>query len=87
MQLFLKEFHEVVIEEFKNKGAPKIGNGVFIGANAAVIGNCNIGDDCFIVPNSYINFDVPPNSIVIGNPVEIIQSKDATSNYRDNFIK
>ncbi len=47
-------------------GAPVIGNCVAIGINATVIGNITIGDDVMIAPNAFVNFDVPPHSIVIG---------------------
>lgn len=30
-----------------------------------------IGDDVFIAPNAFVNFDVPSNSIVIGSPGQI----------------
>ncbi|MBP6089705.1 MAG: serine acetyltransferase [Crocinitomicaceae bacterium] len=70
----------------KNQGSPTIGDGVFVGANASIIGNCKIGDNSMIAPNSFVNFDVPANSLVIGNPGKIIPVDDATLSYRDNFI-
>lgn len=67
-------------------GAPKIGDRVWIGANAAIIGNVTIGNDVMIAPNAYINFDVPPHSICVGNPAAIIQRENATEFYIDNPI-
>ena len=65
----------------KNKGVPTIGNEVWIGINAAIVGGITIGDDVLIAPNSYVNVDVPPHSIVFGNPC-IIKHKDwATKGY------
>ena len=55
----------------KRKGAPKIGNKVWIGPNAVVTGNITIGDNVLIAGNSFVNFDVPNNSIVLGNPGKI----------------
>lgn len=55
----------------KRKGAPKIGNKVWIGANAVVVGNITIGDNVLIAANSLVNFNVPDNSLVIGNPAMI----------------
>lgn len=56
----------------KRAGAPTIGNNVCMNANAVVIGNAHIGDDVLIAPGAFVNFDVPDNSIVIGNPGKII---------------
>ena len=65
----------------KNKGVPTIGNEVWIGINAAIVGGITIGDDVLIAPNSYVNVDVPPHSIVFGNPC-IIKHRDwATEGY------
>ncbi len=52
----------------KNKGAPTIGNNVYVGLNAVVVGKITIGNDVLIAPNAYCNFDVPDHTIVIGNP-------------------
>ena len=70
----------------KNKGAPNIGDCVWIGANAVIVGNVKIGDNVLIAPNAYVNFDVPDNSIVIGCPGVIKESKDATSGYIQNKV-
>lgn len=56
-------------------GAPVIGNQVWIGANAVIVGKIRIGDNCLIAPLSYVNFDVPSNSTVIGNPGIIHQGR------------
>ena len=65
----------------KRKGVPTIGNKVWIGINATVVGNVHIGDDVLIAPNSYVNFDVPDHSIVIGNPGIIHHKDEATKLY------
>ncbi len=71
----------------RNKGAPTIGNNVWVGANAAIIGNVTIGDSVMIAPNSYINFDVPSHSICIGNPARIVSRENAIESYIDNPIE
>jgi hypothetical protein len=53
-------------------GVPVIGNNVCMNANSIVIGGIKIGDDVLIAPGAFVNFDVPDNSIVIGNPGKII---------------
>lgn len=47
---------------------PTIGNNVRIAAGAIVIGDVVIGDNSTIGAGSVIAKDVPPNSVVIGNP-------------------
>jgi len=65
----------------KNEGSPIIGDEVWIGTNAVIVGAVTIGNNVLIVPNSYVNFDVPPNSVVIGNPAKIIPTPNATMDY------
>ena len=65
----------------KKAGCPKIGNKVFIGAGAVVVGKIIIGDNVLIAPNALVNFDVPDNSIVIGNPAVVKQQTNATEGY------
>lgn len=79
----------VLGKEFRGKreGAPIIKNEVFIGANAVVVGKVVIGNNVLIAPNSYINFDVPDNSIVIGNPAKIVSERvEATNGYLFNKV-
>lgn len=63
------------------QGTPIIGSKVWIGTNVVIVGKVTIGDNVMIAPNTYINFDVPSDSIVVGNPAKIIPSKDATKSY------
>ena len=65
----------------KRIGTPKLGNNVYIGSNATIVGNITIGDDVLIAPGSFINFDVPSHSVVFGNPGIIRYRKDATEGY------
>ncbi|WP_276965395.1 serine acetyltransferase [Chryseobacterium sp.] len=65
----------------KNEGYPVIGDEVWIGTNAVIVGGITIGNNVLIVPNSYVNFDVPSDSVVIGNPAKIIHTPDATKDY------
>lgn len=53
--------------------SPEIGDNVYMGANSIIIGGVHIGNDVLIAPGAFVNFDVPDNSIVIGNPGKIIE--------------
>lgn len=70
----------------KRKGAPTIGNKVWIGPNATIVGKIKVGNDVLIGANSYVNFDVPDHSIVIGNPGKIISKENATEDYIVNIV-
>jgi serine O-acetyltransferase len=71
----------------KNKGTPTIGNKVWIGTNAVIVGNIRIGDNVMIAPNAFVNISVPSNSLVIGNPASILHREDATDGYIDHIHK
>ena len=45
------------------------------------MGKILIGDNVLIAPNAYVNFDVPSNSIVTGNPAVVKQHLNATDDY------
>lgn len=66
-----------------NKGVPTIGNKVWIGTNAVIVGNISIGDNVLIAPNSFVNISVPSNSLVLGNPASIVPKANATDGYID----
>ncbi len=70
----------------KRKGCPTIMDEVWIGTNAVIVGNITIGQDVLIAPLSYVNFDVPPHSIVVGNPAKILPRENATDGYIDNKV-
>lgn len=70
----------------KRKGSPIIGDNCWIGTNAVIVGNIKIGSDVLIAPLSYVNFDIPDHSIVIGNPARIIHRENATEGYIDRTV-
>ena len=70
----------------ERKGCPTIGNNVWIGTNAVIVGKITIGDDVMIAPNSFVNFDVPSHSIVVGNPAKIVHKEWATESYIVNEV-
>ncbi len=66
------------------KGVPTIGDSVYIGINATIVGKITIGDDVLIASNSYVNCDIPSHSIVYGNPCIIKHKEGATDGYVNN---
>lgn len=65
---------------------PILGDNVWIGVNSRIVGNIKIGNNVLIAPNSFVNIDVPNNSIVLGNPCRIIFKEKATKNYINNKV-
>lgn len=54
----------------------EIGNDVWIGQNALILPGCKyIGDGSIIGGGSVVNKDIPPYSIVTGNPARIVMKK------------
>ncbi len=68
----------------KRAGNPTLGDNVWVGSNACIVGEVHIGNDVLIAPLTYVNFDVPDHSIVIGNPGRIIAKEHATEGYISN---
>ena len=61
----------------------KIGNDVWIGYNVIITNKCqNIGNGAVIGAGSIVTKDVPPYSIVAGNPAKIIRYR-----FNDEIIK
>lgn len=76
----------------KHMEVPVIGDNVIMNANAVVVGGVRIGNNVLIAPNAFVNFDVPDNSIVIGNPGQIIKRESSpTAKYMvypvDNYYR
>lgn len=62
-------FHQVTIgvnERSSSKDAPQIGDNVYIGAGAKIIGKIVMGDNCVIGANAVVTKDIQANMIVTG---------------------
>jgi len=51
-----------------------IGKGVWIAASATVIGGVTVGENSVVAAASVVTKDVPPNTLVGGNPARVIRS-------------
>ena len=65
-----------IIEHGEKAGNPTIGDHVTICANATICGRITIGNNSWIAAGSFVNFDVPDHSLVIGNPGVIHRKKE-----------
>ncbi|MBF0478102.1 MAG: serine acetyltransferase [Candidatus Omnitrophica bacterium] len=57
------------------KGTPIIGDNVYIGVGAKVLGNIRIGNNVRIGANAVVVSDVPDNVTVVGIPAKIVQNR------------
>jgi maltose O-acetyltransferase len=51
-----------------------IGNDVWIGGNCTILPGVTIGDNSIVAAGSVVTKDVPPNTVVAGNPAKILKS-------------
>jgi serine O-acetyltransferase len=65
------------------KGIPTIGNNVFNGPGAVIVGKVKIGNNVTLGANTFVNFDVPDNTTVVNNGSVIID-KNLTDYYIHN---
>jgi len=70
----------------ERRGSPRIGSKVWIGPNSVVVGKIRIGDNVLIGANSFINFDIPDEAVVVGNPSRIISYK-GTDGYINRTVE
>lgn len=68
------------------EGRPTIDDFVWIGTGAVIVGDIKIGKNVLIAPNAFVNFDVPDNSLVIGNPAKIVSKENPTKNYINHVL-
>ena len=61
-------------------GAPTIGDNVYIGAGAKIIGRVTIGDNCRIGANCVVVKDMPPNTTAVAAQTRFIASDHLLDN-------
>ncbi|MDE6666546.1 MAG: CatB-related O-acetyltransferase [Ruminococcus sp.] len=63
------------LSELPLKGDTIVGNDVWIGQNVTILAGVHIGDGAIIGMNSVVGSDVPPYTIVAGNPARTIRKR------------
>jgi serine O-acetyltransferase len=65
--------HDVTLgTTMERQGVPRIGNDVFIGAGAKILGPVTIGDGAIVASNSLVLSDVPPGATAVGVPARML---------------
>ena len=76
----------------KNRGCPAIGDNVYIGPGAKIIGAVKVGNNVAVGANCVVAEDVPDNSVVAGVPGKVISSNGSEgyvnrTDYEDKILK
>ena len=69
-------------EDLPYKGDTVIGNDVWIGQNVTFFPGVHVGDGCIIDANAVVASNIPPYSVVAGNPARVIKKR-----FDDEIIK
>jgi acetyltransferase-like isoleucine patch superfamily enzyme len=72
VQLMDTDFHHIT-PGCENTKKIKIGNRVWIGSRATILKGVTIGDGAVIAAGSVVTKDVPPRTLVAGNPARVIR--------------
>ncbi len=68
-----KDLHQ---QPLTDKGYVKIGDNVLLGVKCSILKNVTIGRRSIVAANAVVVKDVPPYSVVAGNPARVIKKYD-----------
>jgi acetyltransferase-like isoleucine patch superfamily enzyme len=57
----------------------KIERGAFLGINCSVLPGVTVGEGAYVGANAVVTKDVPPRSLVVGNPARIVKQWDGSA--------
>lgn len=66
--------HQVTIGA-ERRASPRLGNDVFIGAGAKIIGAVHVGDNSRVGANAVVVRDVPSGATVVGVPARVVRQR------------
>jgi maltose O-acetyltransferase len=58
-----------------------IGDRVFVGAGAIILPGSRIGDDSIVGAGAVVRGDVPPRSLVVGNPARVVSDVESVAEW------
>jgi serine O-acetyltransferase len=64
-----------ITEQGRETSYPVIGNDVWIGPHAIIIGGVRVGDGAIVGAGSVVTKDVPARSVVAGNPAQVVKTE------------
>lgn len=72
-------------QEWEQARPITIGNNVWLGGNVVILPGVKIGDNVVVGAGSVVNKNIPPNSIVVGNPAKVL--RQITQQDREDYLK
>ena len=72
-----QKFKEKIFADEEHQYGAIIGNDVWIGYNATIMGGVTIGDGAIVASGALVNSDVAPYTIVAGQPAKVISKRFA----------
>ena len=70
-----QKFKEKILADDEHQYGAIIGNDVWIGYNATIMGGVTIGDGAIVASGALVNSDVEPYTIVAGQPAIVISKR------------
>jgi serine O-acetyltransferase len=75
----------VSLSDSKNSGSPVIGDNVYIGAGAKIVGAVKVGNNVRIGANAIVYKDIPDNHIVVAAEQRVIEKESYSDNKYYSF--
>jgi maltose O-acetyltransferase len=60
-----------------------IGDRVFVGAGAIILPGTRIGDDSIVAAGAVVRGDIPPSSMVVGNPAKVVSDVASVAHWHE----
>jgi serine O-acetyltransferase len=70
--------HQVTIGA-ERRESPQLGDGVFVGAGAKILGPVRVGSGARVGANAVVVHDVAPNTTVVGIPARVVRTRSDTA--------
>jgi serine O-acetyltransferase len=77
--------HQVTIGA-ERRVSPLLGDDVFIGAGAKILGSIRVGDGAKIGANAVVLSDIPPHSTAVGIPAKVVRVRSEPSGGAKNLV-
>jgi serine acetyltransferase len=74
--------HQVTIgAAYPRSGVPRVGNGVFVGVKASILGDLQVGDGALVAAHALVVRDVPAGMVAMGVPAQARVPAPATAGH------